>query len=166
MRLKQNAKQPVSEPALSAQADLAKAVELYRNDPVFLTELARIYAILDEELTTLGATCLGGGPCCKFDLAPHRVYLSTGELALLGKAPPVCLDRCRAHRCPYQIGPRCSARTRRPLGCRIFFCDPNLTDSLGKIYEVYHRKIISLSQTRCLPYLYTELSYSLLQLFS
>ena len=37
--------------------------------------------------------CLGGGACCRFDLMGHRVYLSTGELALLGRTDPPAPER-------------------------------------------------------------------------
>jgi len=146
--------------------DIVAAVEACRANEDLLEKLREIYRDIDGEMASLGARCMGGGACCKFDVAGHELYVSTGELGLLTGVDPPFPDRLRAGRCPYQIGPRCTARDRRPLGCRIFFCDPRLTDSLRACYESYHRRIKSAHQSCWAPYAYMELTSCLLQLFS
>ncbi len=147
-------------------ADLSASVEQCRRDAAFLTALRDLYERVDDEMGRSGGVCLGGGGCCKFDLTERCVYLSTGELALLTELPPPGIGQCKRGRCPYQSGPRCTARARRPLGCRIFFCSRELTNLTHESYEAYHKQITSLHQMRCLPYAYTELTWSVLQLFS
>ena len=108
---------------------------------------------------------MGGGCCCKFDLAGHRLYLSTPELAYLIEQPPPSMQSARRLRCPYQIGPRCMARQRRSLGCRVFFCDEKLTLATQRLYEEAHEDIRNLAKALELPYRYAELTGVLLQLF-
>ena len=165
MKSKPSATRPVVDRVHRA-ADLSASVEQCRRDAVFLTALQDLYKRVDDEMGRRGALCLGGGGCCKFDLTERCVYLSTGELALLTELPPMALDRCERGRCGYQSGPRCTARARRPLGCRIFFCGRALTNFIHESYEAHHKQITLLHQMRCLPYAYTELTRSVLQLFS
>jgi len=108
-----------------------------------------------------GGRCLGGGACCKFDLTGRLVYVTTAELAFLLAAAPADPARALRRRCPYQIGPRCTARPRRPLGCRTFFCDPVLADASGEVYERAHRRLRALHERLSLPYRYEELTGAL-----
>jgi len=154
--------QPRNETA-DGQGALAWAVNLAGSDAAFLAALAEIYRGVDDEVRKSAALCLGGGACCKFDLMDHKLYLSTGELALLTQEPPPA-PACGVGRCPYQFGPRCTARARRPLGCRTFFCQPRSKDFLGHLYERSHRRIRLLHQRHWLPYAYVELPEGLAQL--
>ena len=145
---------------------IIEAVGRCRNDRTFLSQLRGIYRRADAAFAASGAVCLGGGSCCKFQMMRHEVHLSTGELTLLSELPPPSLERCYQGRCPYQIGPRCTAYSRRALGCRLFFCRESLQPSLQHSYELYHGRIRSAHQRHCLPYAYAELTASLVQLFA
>jgi Fe-S-cluster containining protein len=150
------------------EADLPGLVARCQADAAMLAGLRRIYEELEGAMVCLpsGApVCLGGGSCCRFDLSGHRLYLTVGELALLTLCPPPDLDRARLRRCPYQIGGRCGAYTRRPLGCRTFFCRNPQKFSLQDLHQQFHRAIAELHQSRCTPYAYAELSGTILQLF-
>ena len=145
----------------AAPGSLVRAVRLAGQDAAFLAAMADVYRRADAETTRGRALCLGGGACCKFDLTAHRLYLSTGELAFLCQSPPADPRRCRLGRCPYQVAARCSARQHRPLGCRLFFCDPRARDWSRPCHERYHREIQLLHERRRVPYLYAELTGSL-----
>ncbi|MDY6912846.1 MAG: hypothetical protein SVT52_00070 [Planctomycetota bacterium] len=149
---------------LAPSRSLAEAVRLCRDNANFLASLLHLYGRADAELAGTGVVCLAGGACCKFDLTEHRLYVSTGELALLSTIPPPRPKRCLRQRCPWQIGPRCNARNNRPLGCRTFFCDKRQKDFRDDLYERTYREIRSLHQRHCLPYAYIELAAALLQL--
>jgi Fe-S-cluster containining protein len=69
-------------------ASLADAVRQCRRSPRFLAELGLLYAEIQPLALQSGARCLGGGGCCKFDLAGYRLYLTTGELAMLADLSP------------------------------------------------------------------------------
>ena len=47
--------------------------------------------------------------------------------------------------CPYLAGGSCTAREGRPLGCRVFFCDPKYAGVGERLTEKYLRKIGELS---------------------
>ena len=145
---------------------LPDAVEQCRRDGAFMADVERLYARVDAEVAAAGATCLGGGTCCRFDLWGHRVFASTGELALLsGQVPPGGVCR-RPMWCAYQVGPRCTARPGRPLGCRVFFCHAELDDWSGRLYEKYHRLLRDLHRRHRAPYAYVELTGALTAIFA
>ncbi len=133
--------------------------------------LERIYRQADREVAALaaeageGLTCLGGGNCCRFDLSGHRLYLTVGELALLaGEPPPWPADPAAG--CPYQIGGRCTAYPRRPLGCRTFFCRGRRPSCLEDLHERLHRRIAALHESHRVPYVYADLLASLSQIYT
>lgn len=143
------------------RSDLAGAVGQCQAAAAFLSALRGLYRRLDAVVARRRAVCLGGGACCKFDLAGHRLYLSTGELALLAVHAPPAPGRCERGRCPYQVGPRCVGRDRRPLGCRVFFCAPGLGEWSRRTYEAFHSPIRRLHADHALPYAYVELTSAL-----
>ena len=151
------------ESRLPAAGTLARAVSVARRTQGFCEELLRLYERVDSELAAGGARCYGGGACCRFDLMGHRVYASTGELAILTGEPPPERPPTPL-RCPYQLGPRCRAHPRRPLGCRVFFCRTGPDDLSSETYERFHRRIRGLHDRFGVPYLYAELTAALEQL--
>ena len=153
---------PPAEPAPSADDDLASAVAQCLARPDVLDALAAIYASADDELAALSPRCWGGGACCRFDIADHRLYVTTIELAYLTLAGPPP-SPVRVGRCPYQLGPRCMARANRPLGCRIYFCDKSLGDGPADIYQQKHEGICRLHSQSGLPYHYVELTAALVE---
>ncbi|MCD6364656.1 MAG: hypothetical protein J7M14_02150 [Planctomycetes bacterium] len=144
--------------------DLCDAVAQCRDEPACLTGLAQVYALVDAEVAAIGAICLGGGVCCKFDLCSHRLYVSTAELALLTTAWPANVAQLRLGRCPYQQGPRCLARARRPLGCRTYFCRSTPQNWCSETYEKHHALIKQLHERLDLPYTYVELTRAMAEL--
>ncbi len=67
-------------------------------------------------------------------------------------------------RCPYQIAGACTARDRRPMGCRVHFCRPPSEQWCEQIYERYHHAIRTLHETHDIPYRYVELTAALAEL--
>ena len=90
---------------------------------------------------------------------PHRLYLSTAELALLTLDPPPLPPS--PLRCPYQVDSACRARARRPLGCRLFFCKPPPPDDA---YERLHNTIRRMHGEYAIDYHYVELTAALARL--
>lgn len=142
---------------------LREAVNTFLGRPRARRELDSIYDEADRIIGQAGGTCLGGGACCRFDLAEHRVWLTTAELSQLVSVPPHCENR-NDLRCPYQRGPDCTARPRRPLGCRTFFCKPADQAKMHEIHEALHRRIARLHETHCIPYAYAEMTDAMRQL--
>src|SRR5215813_7644208 len=88
------------------------------------SEILSVYAEVDRAVAAAGPVCVASGRCCRFKEYGHTLFLSNLEAdILLAEAPPyeqpVAEDGC-----PFQKGTLCTAREPRPLGCRVFFCDP------------------------------------------
>jgi len=157
----------------NSELELPAIVARCRADPEMLGRLRQIHLQADRAVArTLAAAadgpavmCLGGGGCCKFDLFGHRLFLTVGELALLTSEPPADLGPARRGRCPYQLGGRCTAYPRRPLGCRTFFCRNEKKFPLQRVHEHFHGLIRRLHQSRSIPYAYGELPGLVAQLF-
>jgi Fe-S-cluster containining protein len=58
--------------------------------------------------------------------------------------------------CPFQIFGLCGVHPIRPLGCRIFFCDPQTTRWQQEQYECFHARLKRLHDELAVPYLYME----------
>jgi len=137
--------------------DLLQAVTRCALDTVLLDGIREIYARADRIVAERGMLCMGGGTCCRFDRVAHRLYVTVGELALLTTVRRADTPRTERNRCPYQSGPRCTARNVRPLGCRVFFCRQGAGGEANDIYEALHRDICDLHADRGVPYSYVEL---------
>ncbi|MCP4376822.1 MAG: hypothetical protein GY794_11680 [bacterium] len=151
---------PENNHQLTDDRDLARAVLQCQPDSVFLRAILDVYEELDRLREGSETICLGGGACCRFDLFDHRLYVTIGELAILRQSPQVDPSRCDRNRCPYQQGPGCMAREKRPLGCRVFFCreKPDMSDTKdGGTYETFHRKICNVHKKHDVPYVYIDL---------
>ncbi|MGA2265810.1 MAG: YkgJ family cysteine cluster protein [Phycisphaerae bacterium] len=142
----------------------AEQVAACRADEGFLRALRNLYAAADTAVAVRGLACKACGACCDFARAGHRLYVSTGELALLVQTPPPQPPRAGG-RCPYQVEERCTIHPRRALGCRLFFCDPPGREGSGETYEAFHARIRQLHDAHGLPYAYVELTAALAELF-
>ena len=92
----------------------------------FRAPLRAIYADLDAEVARLAPACELSGRCCRFEEYGHTLFLSGPEAALLlAEAPAPSRPLDDGASCPWQDARGlCSAREARPLGCRVYFCDP------------------------------------------
>ncbi len=152
-------KQPNDGPG--PRASLSDTVHHCQGRPEITNALAEIYRQVDGQIAQLKPSCLGGGTCCKFDHAGHLLYLSGIELANLLKIAPPLPGQAEIKRCPYQVGPKCTNRQGRPLGCRTYFCDKLLEQPLRKIHEQFHRQVRSLHLKFGIDYYYCELTSSI-----
>jgi Fe-S-cluster containining protein len=142
---------------------LTAAAARCRTDAAFLGAIRTLYAAVDAAVATRGWRCKGCGACCDFASSGHRLYVSTGELALLTGTPPP--QPVAAGRCAYQIDSQCTVRDARALGCRLFFCDAAARETYQQDYETYHRQLRHLHEAAGLPYRYVELTAAMAELF-
>lgn len=149
----------VPEAGSEEPSPLRRAVQLARETNGFLAEIRKVYKSVDRRSSQRGARCLGGGACCKFDLAGHRLYLTPGELAILLESPP--RGEVRPRRCPYQSRGLCTAYARRPLGCRAYYCGGGMADWCAATTEEHHRRLRRLHDRFAVPYAYVELGGAL-----
>lgn len=105
--------------------------------------LARLYAELEAEIARLAPVCEISGRCCRFAEFDHALYLSSVEYAVLVADAPRGEEGVDGiERCPWQDDRgRCRAREARPLGCRVYFCDPSYQSAMFDISESYIHKL-------------------------
>ncbi len=140
--------------------------------PEALAALEEIYLRLDTIVTGHNPRCDASGRCCRFDAYGHQLFVSTLEMEYFAhrmgltatrvddtdasEARRIALPQLPADGCPWQVNGLCTAREARPLGCRIYFCDPAHQDWQPEIYEKFHREILQLHARFALPYRYME----------
>ncbi|QDU62548.1 hypothetical protein Pan216_34150 [Planctomycetes bacterium Pan216] len=110
-------------------------------------KLISLYESIDEQISEAGPRCEASGKCCRFKEFDHTLFLTEPEAELLLEPglPPGPHDGTIG--CPYQVGGLCTARERRPVACRTFFCDPSFEekmvtmteDSIGRL-KAWHRE--------------------------
>lgn len=105
--------------------------------------LRDLYRELDEALAKLGPSCELSGRCCHFQDYGHTLFVTGPEARLLiADAPAPQREVDGGETCPWQDAKnRCTARDARPLGCRIFFCDPSYTEHASVISERFLDKL-------------------------
>lgn len=109
-------------------------------------ELREVYASLDAELKREGPVCVQRGLCCRFEDAGHSLYATDLEVdfAVDRSGPPPVPEA--PGRCPYHRGGLCAAREGRPLGCRVYFCDPAFAARMPEIYEHHYARVRAIAE--------------------
>jgi Fe-S-cluster containining protein len=123
------------------------------------SELRALYDELDVEVSRLGPVCQISGRCCRFREYGHTLFVSTPEIQLLlAEAPDPQRPLDRGETCPWQdpLG-RCTAREARPLGCRVYYCDPAYEPSAPELSERFITRLKRLSERHGLPWNYAPL---------
>lgn len=131
----------------------------------FRAPLRRLYDELDAEVARLGPRCELSGRCCRFLEYDHTLFLSAPEAAwLLAEAPPPARPLDDGATCPWQDARgHCTARDARPLGCRVYFCDPSYQPYAPELSERYIGRLKRMTEALDLPWDYAPLHRHLRQ---
>lgn len=122
-----------------------------------LERVRNLYARLESDIAARSPRCTNRGACCKFEAYGHRLYVTAVELEyFLAHQRPAGLRDVTSGSCPYQIDGRCTARGHRPLGCRVFFCDPDSQDWQPQMYERYLSELKRIGMECGVEYRYME----------
>ena len=132
--------------------------------PALLRAMMDLYARVDARVAEADVACSGDGACCHFHQAGHRLFVSPVELALLTLDDPGAPELLGELRCPYQVDEQCTARLRRPLGCRTYFCQADEEWS-ARLYEEFHAELGALHERHGAHYEYMELSSAVAEVF-
>lgn len=124
-------------------------------------QVLEIYAEADREVVEAGPVCVASGRCCRFKEWGHTLFLSNLEAEVLLAGAPQASAPVSHDLCPYQKQNLCTAREPRPLGCRVYFCDPAYQTRAAEITEKYLRKLKELAQAYGLPWRYAPLHHFL-----
>jgi Fe-S-cluster containining protein len=133
-------------------------------DPTGLEDQVRpalmdLYREVDEAVARFGPSCELSGRCCRFREYGHVLFLTRPEaLVLIADAPAPVRSLDDDATCPWQDrGGRCTARDARPLGCRIFFCDPSFETHAQDLSERYLARLKGLVEEHDWPWDYARL---------
>jgi hypothetical protein len=99
-----------------------------------LAAMGSFYEQVDRLIAEHHPVCWNRGLCCRFGAFGHRLFVTPLEVAAylagVGTSPQVREDGC-----PHARDGRCEVRAWRPLGCRIFYCDPAASEWQGPLTE-------------------------------
>lgn len=98
----------------------------------------RVWAVYEQVEAAIAAAqprCTVSGRCCRFSEYGHTLFLSHLEAEILLTAAPDYPRPVTRDSCPFQVNGLCTVRSIRPLGCRIYFCDPHYQERMGEIAE-------------------------------
>lgn len=93
-------------------------------NPILRAAVDAVYAEVDAAVARAQPRCEASGRCCRFTEYGHTLFLSHFEAEILLATAPAYPQPVSRDGCPFQVNNLCTARQERPLGCRIYFCDP------------------------------------------
>src|ERR1700716_2964118 len=96
-----------------------------------------LYKEVDAEVAAAGPVCIASGRCCRFKEYGHVLFLSNLEAEVLLAGAPAYDTPVGGEFCPFQKENLCTAREPRPLGCRVYYCDPGYQETGKQISEKY-----------------------------
>ena len=115
-------------------------------NPEIRRRLFALYAEVDAAVAAVGPICDASGRCCRFKEYDHALFISQIEAEALIEAAPAFEQPVSAEFCPFQKDNLCTAREPRPLGCRIYYCDPSYQDTMYAVTESSLRKIKAIAE--------------------
>lgn len=122
-----------------------------------LDAMRDFYTKLDHRIAAQPATCWNKGECCRFGEFGHRLYVTTLEAAYyIASSEPLTAEQSKEDRCPHAFAGKCHARQHRPMGCRIFFCDPAAQHWQAPLTEAALDELRKLHEEFDVPYVYAD----------
>lgn len=115
-------------------------------EPDLKRRILEMYEEVDREVARAKPVCVASGKCCRFKEYGHTLFLSRLEADVLLEAAPPYEKPVTADFCPFQKGNLCTAREPRPLGCRVYFCDPAYQETGNQITEKYLKRLKALAE--------------------
>jgi len=120
-------------------------------------KVLEVYREADAAVARAGPVCVASGRCCRFKEYGHTLFLSGLEADVLLAAAPAYDRPVSADFCPFQKDNLCTAREPRPLGCRVYYCDPAYQESGNAITEAALARLKALAEEHGLTWRYAPL---------
>ena len=108
--------------------------------------LLAIYNYLATEIAEAAPVCDLSGRCCRFKEYGHTLFISRPEAELLLELPLSENASFDESGCPFQVNGLCTARDHRPLGCRVYYCDPKYSGTGEALSERYIARLKQLHE--------------------
>jgi hypothetical protein len=124
-------------------------------------QVLELYREVDAAVAAAGPVCVASGRCCRFKDYGHTLFLSNLEADVLLAGAPPYEQPVSGDFCPFQKDKLCTAREPRPLGCRVYFCDPAYQEAGQQISEQFLKRLKELADANHLPWRYAPLHHFL-----
>src|SRR5436305_15332760 len=124
-------------------------------------QVLELYHEVDEAVRASGPVCVASGRCCRFKEYGHTLLLCNLEAEVLLAGAPPFDPPVSSEFCPFQKENLCTARDPRPLGCRIYYCDPNYQETASRITEKYLGRLKEMANAAHVSWLYAPLHHFL-----
>ncbi len=119
-----------------------------------LSELAALYSSLGSDVAATAVRCDLRGLCCDFDRSGHLLFSTDLEVAFARAHGAARIPDAPLSSCPWFTSGKCKLREGRPLGCRVYFCDPGYADKMSELSERYHREVRAIHDRHGIEYRY------------
>lgn len=125
--------------------------------PDVVAAMQAFYEDADRRIAEQSPVCWNKGECCRFGEFGHRLYVTALEVVYYlatargCKVPTVTEDAC-----PHARDGKCGVRHRRPLGCRVFYCDPAAQHWQGPFTEEMLARLRRMHDELAVPYFYAD----------
>lgn len=124
-------------------------------------QVLELYREVDRDVAAAGPVCVASGRCCRFKEYGHVLFLSNLEAEVLLHDAPPYQGPVTPDFCPFQKDNLCTAREPRPLGCRVYYCDPNYQETGNRLTETYLHRLKDLASAHGVPWRYAPLHHFL-----
>ena len=125
--------------------------------PDVIAAMDEFYADLGRRIAARTPVCTNKGECCRFAEFGHRLYVTALEVVYyLSKCDGRAAPEGTQEVCPHAHEGKCHARDRRPLGCRVFYCDPAAQHWQGPMTEEMLGQLRQMHHTLGVPYFYAD----------
>jgi hypothetical protein len=124
-------------------------------------QVLELYQEVDRAVAEAGPVCVASGRCCRFKDYGHVLFVSNLEADVLLAAAPAYESPVSPDYCPFQKDKLCTAREPRPLGCRVYYCDPSYQETGNRITEEYLQKLKQLAIAHKVEWRYAPLHHFL-----
>ena len=98
---------------------------------------------VDAALAEARPVCAMSGRCCDFPTSGHELWATDLETALARQRAGGPVPEAPSGLCPWHVEGTCRLRDGRPLGCRLYFCDPSWEESMPAAYERFGEEEVS-----------------------
>lgn len=120
-----------------------------------------LYREVDAAVAAAGPVCVASGRCCRFKEYGHVLFVSNLEADVLLAAAPPYEKPASPDFCPFQKDNLCTAREPRPLGCRVYYCDPSYQETGNRITEDFLARLKQLADAHGVDWEYRPLHFFL-----
>jgi hypothetical protein len=129
--------------------------------PEVVAAVRQLYDEADRRIAAQSPVCWNKGECCRFGQFGHRLYVTALEVVYYLATAEQCASpegeaRVTEDACPHARDGKCHARPRRPLGCRVFYCDPAAQHWQGPLTEEMLARLQRLHEELQVPYFYAD----------